>query len=198
MIGHEGVATALVRLLRDRGEPAARIVETQLGIPAGAIQVPTGENIHPTWLDVVAKGTFPTWMVVSQDTPLRRTGRAASVDGGDDEHDWLYPFVIVSHVVGRDERHVELQRYRLMLVVRTILIQTKLLIKAGDEGARILVDDMQEVVGGMSQNPETKRYLMEGRNHFHVKTTELTPAIQVPWGPATSVESDARVMDDEG
>ncbi|GAB3191755.1 hypothetical protein [Nesterenkonia suensis] len=195
MIGHEGVATALVKLLRDRGTAAARIVESQLGIPEGSITTPEDQNIHPTWLDVVAKGAFPSWMVVAQDTPLRRTGQAASVDGGADEHTWLYPFVIVTHVVGRDEPHVELQRYRLMLVVRTILIQTKLLLKSGDEDARILVDDMQEVVGGMSQNPETKQYLLEGQNHFHVRTTELTPALQVPWGPVTSVESDEQILE---
>lgn len=180
MIGHEGIATALVKLLRDRGAAAARTVEQEMGIPDGEIVTPAAEDVHPMWIDVVSKSRFPTWMVMAQDTPLRRTAHYSDIDGTGDETQWQYPFLIASHVVGRDEYETGLLRYRLMLVVRTVLIQTKLLVKTPTEKAQIQLGDMQEVVGGMAENEG--RYLMEGRNQFHVSSTEIIPAAQQPWG----------------
>lgn len=187
MIGHEGIATALVQLLRDRGAAAARTVEQEMGIPAGEIATPAAEDIHPMWIDVVSKGRFPTWMVMAQDTPLRRTAHYSDMDGVGDETQWQYPFLIATHVVGRDEYETGLLRYRLMLVVRTVLIQTKLLVKTPTEKAQMQLDDMQEVVGGMAQNEG--RYLLEGRNQFHVSSIEITPAVQRPWGPLAGTET---------
>lgn len=188
MIGHEGIATALVRLMRERGAEAARTVERVMGFREGEIRTPAPEDIHPVWIDVVPKGSFPTWMVLAQDTPLRRTGRYSDVTGASDEQEWRYPFQIISHVTGADEYTTALARFRLMLVLRTLLIQTKLLIKTPEEKAVLHLDDMQEIVGGQTQNQQTSKYLMEGRNAFHVNTTEMTPAVQAVWGPVSSIE----------
>jgi len=195
MIGHEGNARALVRLLRDRGQAAARLVEVEAGLEPGVIEVPAPDNIHATWVDVVSKGRFPTWMVMARDTPLRRTARESDRDGEYDETEWRYPFLIATHVVGGHENDVALQRYRLMLVVRTILIQAKGLIRTPTERSVIYLDDMQEIVGGMAENGG--KYLLEGRNEFHITSTERTPAIQPSLGPVEGFATDETFLPEE-
>lgn len=187
LIGHEGIATALTLRLRERGASTARLVEKTMGLPANAITTPADEDVHPVWMDVVSKGRFPTWMVMAADTPLRRTAGESTIHGDADETHWRYPFMVTSHVVGNDEREVALHRYRLMLVVRVLLIQDKILLKTEQSKAIIETGDMQEVVGGQAQQEE--RYLMEGRNEFHVASTELIPALHEPQGSASSIQT---------
>lgn len=177
MIGHEKIAAALSGMLREHGEWAADLIEHENGWPSGTIILPREENIFPTWVDIVSKGNYPTWMVIAQDTPLRRTVTQGPPEAFEEESDWLYPFMIATHVVGQDEFQTGMNRYRLMLVVRLILMSQKRLLKPNDrESAVIIPQDMQEVVGGMEQNRETRKYLMEGFNAFHVKTVEMTPS----------------------
>lgn len=183
MIGHEGVASALVTLLRDRGEPAARLVEQDQGLEPGSIVVPKREHIYPTWRPVVAKGDFPSWMVVGLDTPIRRTGQRRNVGTANDETEWRYPFMVMTHVSDDAYGRVAAARYRLMLVIRTILIQTPGLINRGDgEVARIDLSEAQERLFGQETVPETLMHIGEGHNLFHVTTQENTPIPQQPWG----------------
>lgn len=196
LIGHEGIATALTLRLRERGASTARLVEKTMGLPVGAIRTPADHDIHPVWMDVVSKGRFPTWMVMAADTPLRRTAGESGIDGAHDETHWRYPFMVATHVTGDDEREVALHRYRLMLVVRVLLIQDKILVKAQGSKAIIETQDMQEIVGGLAQQRE--RYLMEGRNEFHVASTELVPALHEPWGTANTIETAEALLDEGG
>lgn len=177
LIGHEGIATALTTRLRERGAVVARQVEEIQGLPAGTIETPEPQNTHPVWIDVVSKGKFPTWMVVAADTPLRRTAGKGSLEGQQEETYWRYPFIIMSHVVGRDEQAVALARYRLMLVVRVLLLQDVILTKdvAGGSKSIIQTEDMQEIVSGTAADGES-RYLAEGRNEFHIQSTEWVPS----------------------
>lgn len=200
LIGYEGVATSLVQLMRDRGAATARIVEKIMGLHEGEIRTPNPDpdhgDIHPVWVDVVSKGRFPTWMVVAQDTPLRRTAGQTGMDGVSDEVQFRYPFSILSHVVGKDEGDLAAHRYRLMMVIRVLLIQHKLLVKTDQSKAVMELQDMQEIVGGIARDDDS-RYLMEGRTDFHVMTTEHIPAAQEPWG-AVEVVQVAHQMMDEG
>lgn len=185
LLGHEGISSALTVRLRERGAATARLVERIIGIPEGSIETPAAQDIHPVWVDVVSKGRYPTWMVMAQDTPLRRTAGTSTIDGNHDETNWRYPFMIATHVVGEDEQRVALARYRLMLVVRVLLLQDRIVAKTDQAKAVLGTDDMQEVVGGLAQNGE--RYLLEGRNEFHVQSTELIPALEPPLGEADAI-----------
>lgn len=187
LIGHEGIATALTKRLMERGAETARTVEKHMGFPVNTITTPADRDVHPTWMDVVSKGRFPTWMVLAADTPLRRTAGESSIHDDKDEVNFRYPFVIFTHAVGNNEREVQLHRYRLMLVVRVLLLQDKILIKNDEVKAILQTDDMQEVVGGQAEQGE--RYLMEGSNHFHVQTTELIPTMRGPLGSASTIQT---------
>lgn len=198
LIGHEGIATALTLRLRERGASTARLVEKTMGLPAGTITTPADDDIHPVWMDVVSKGRFPTWMVMAADTPLRRTAGESSIDGAHDETNWRYPFMVATHVTGDNEREVALHRYRLMLVVRVLLIQDKILVKTPEAKALIEMGDMQEIVGGQAQNEQTQKYLLEGRNEFHVASTELIPALHEPVGTAETIQTAQSLLPDGG
>lgn len=195
LLGHEGIATALTVRLRERGAATARLVERVTGLPENTIVTPEVRDIHPVWVDVVAKGRYPTWMVMAQDTPLRRTAGTSTIDGDSDEVNFRYPFMIATHVVGEDEQKVALARYRLMLVVRVLLLQDRIVAKSDTSKAIIETDDMQEIVGGLAQNGE--RYLLEARNEFHVRSTELVPALEPPLGEAVSIVHAESLLGDQ-
>ena len=54
---------------------------------------------------------------------------------------------------------------------------------------------MQEIVGGLAQNGE--RYLLEARNEFHVRSTELVPALEPPLGEAVSIVHAESLLGDQ-
>ncbi|GAA1812427.1 hypothetical protein [Nesterenkonia flava] len=190
MIGHETIVRALVRLLNTQGEPVARLVEKHTPeVPAGAIITPKGEDIHSAWADIVSKGRFPTWMVVPRDTPTRGgTTQIRESDGVYDETRWTYPFRIATHVTDGDEYKAARQRYRLLLVIRTILVQTKLLYANHETPAmateKAIIDftNYVEIVGGQSYSTKTEKHLLEAFTDFDVIATELTPHIRIPVG----------------
>lgn len=193
MIGHEGVLRAVFRLLVDYGAQAARLVEEQSDLPAGTITTPAAHNTHNAWVNV-AKGEFPTWMVLPTDTPARRTASYAEDTGVEDITEWQYPVMIAHHVAGKDPYECQLHRARLLLVVRTLLIQGKK-IYSNSDGERLVVylDEMQELTGGQSQNQTTQQHLMEAFTLFHVSSVEKTPAPQGRIGYVEDISSDSRV-----
>ena len=162
MIGHEGVVRGLVKMLKQRLPSILREIERELDIPSGAIPRIADTSYHAAWVDVVAKGNFPSLMILQDDSETRNTGRQVSVTGEYDEYEWTYPLRLVLHNIGAVGGETELARKRLMMGLRIALLRHRGLINGKSETAVIHPESLREMFGGGAIG-EHQKLLLESK-----------------------------------
>lgn len=172
MIGHEGVVRYVVRMLKDKLPATIAELERDLGLSAGAIPRIAPKNFHPAWEDVVAKGSFPSLMILQDDSETRNTGRQVSSYGDYDEYEWTYPLRLILHNVGAANGETELERKRLMLALRMALLRNRGLMESDDESAVIHPESLREMFNGGAVG-EHQKLLLESTVLVRVNTNEI-------------------------
>lgn len=185
MIGHEGIVRALTKLFRAKLPGVLREIERELEINTGSIPNFPDGSIYPHWADVVAKGRFPSLMILQDDSETRNTGRQVSSAAEWDEYEWTYPIRMVLHNVGAGEGETELERKRLMMALRIVLLRYRGLIMGDTEDGQILGESVREIFTGGVMD-EHKKMLLESEIRFDVRTNEIVTSAQGNLGSATT------------
>lgn len=188
MIGHEGVVRGIVKLLKAKLPGVIHELEKDLKLRAGTISQIAADSIHPSWVDVVAKGKFPALMILQDDSETRNTGRQVGSSGEWDEYEWTYPIRMILHNVGAGAGETELERKRLMLAIRIVLLRHRGLITGDQEDAVIQAESLREMFNGGAIG-EHEKLLLESTIQFNVRTNEIVTSWQGSLGtqsPQTS------------
>lgn len=153
MLGHEGVIRALTMKLREQ-VPAA-VERLSKSLPNGA-ELPRIEpqDIHPTEVDVIGKGRFPTLMVVQEGTGIQQSTRQVDVFGDRDEYAFRYRCRILLWATGTGVENTELMRKRLMLALRIALLSDRVIHNDETTGEHAYVDHgyMREQFSELAQD----------------------------------------------
>lgn len=184
MIGHEGVVRAMLRLIRDKLPEALTELETELGLTPGTIPRVHPKSVHGSWVDVVHLGQFPSVMVIQDDSETRNTGRQIGIGATWDEYEWTYPLRLILHNFGADYGETELQRKRLMMGLRLVLLRHRgLIVDREEEEASVQPESLREKFAGGATD-ESKKLLLESIIQLDVKTLEIIMAAQGDLGPS--------------
>jgi hypothetical protein len=125
MLGPEGVARALVGRLHERLPDKLAEIRARLGVTAYELPDVLADNIHPTEADVLAIGQYPCIAVVEYDTSGRLGNQQTDLDAGHEEYQYKYRMRIYAFGMADGYVETDLLRKRLILAIREILLQDK-------------------------------------------------------------------------
>lgn len=125
MLGPEGVARALVNQLYIRMPGKLAELRARLGVDA--YELPDMKTLAPTEIDLRAVNDYPALSVVEYDTTGRLGNQQIDMDAGYEEYIYRYRMRVYVWVMADGKTEVDLQRKRLVLAVREILLQEKVI-----------------------------------------------------------------------
>lgn len=125
MLGPEGVAKALVYRLHERMPAKLAEMRTRLGVDA--YELPDLRTMSPTEIDIRAVNDFPAVAVVEFDTTGRLGNQQIDMDAGYEEYVYRYRMRVFVWSMADGHIEVDLQRKRLILAIREILLQGKII-----------------------------------------------------------------------
>lgn len=141
MIGPEGVARLLTQRLRETVPAKVTELQNRYSVTARELPGPSTDCIYPTVRDVVAIGKFPCMMVSVVDNVGRAAvTRLTEATGEFDEYEYRYRVRIFQYVTGDDYEPTALERMRLMLAVREVLLYNKIM--GPLNGDTVTIDDL--------------------------------------------------------
>lgn len=127
MLGPEGIARALVGRMHQRLPDKLAELRARLGVTEYELPDVLADNIHPTEVDVLAIGQYPCIAVVEYDTSGRLGNQQTDMDAGYEEYQYRYRMRLFAFGMADGYVETDLLRKRLILAIREILLQDKIM-----------------------------------------------------------------------